>query len=66
MLRLSSPKVEKNGYGYYTYWNEHISDILFNSLINENQKALKIGSKTNLKNRDIHIYRLSETMKQIC
>lgn len=35
MLRLSSPKVEKNGYGYYTYWNEHISDILFNSLINE-------------------------------
>ena len=44
----------------------NVSNILFNSLINENQKALKIGSKTNLKNRDIHIYRLSETMKQIC
>lgn len=35
MLRLSFPKVKKDGYGYYTYWNEHISEILFNSLINE-------------------------------
>ena len=43
-----------------------MSNILFNLLISENQKALKIGSKTNLKNRDTCIYRLSETMKQIC